>query len=158
MWETFGADVVVALISSALTVLIAYGTFLLNRWRDQRMAAQFIIDDLAHRRAFAASAVRIPGAEKNDDYKRANASVLTARDEIRAVRPRMGADLAVQQALSSMIRSCNIYLEKSARDPDAYAIQLVELRDALGKDVRKLADKRRVRPTTPGSLAFSAPR
>lgn len=115
---------------------------------------QFLIDDLAHRRAFADEAVYIEGASSSEDFRRATASVLGARDAIGAVRSRAGSSPAVHRVLSEMTRACNAYLEDVDSDPNSYAIGLARLRDKLKDGVQRLAQARGVDPRDPGSWAL----
>lgn len=86
MWATFWPDVLVAVIGAALTVAIAFGTYELSVRRTEKLALRALIIDLSHRRAFSGSPGTTPGAVGTGDYARANASVLSARDEIRHAR------------------------------------------------------------------------
>lgn len=155
MWVTFWPDVLVAVIGAFLTVAIAFATYSLSVRRTELLALQSLISDLAHRRAFSGAPGIIQGAVATADYTRANASVLAARDEIRQARRQVRQLPSLQRPLTRMVRACNIYLEGAEVDPDSYATGLVELRDQLDEELRKLACQRRgISVTTPGAEAL----
>ena len=138
-----------------LTVGIALGTYVLTVRRNELRALRSLILDLHHRRAFAGEAVTIAGGRDTADYSRSNASVLSVKDEIRHARGQVREIPSLQRPLARMTRACNAYLEQAERDPDSYAIGLVELRDALEDEVRKLARERYgLAPRRPGDGAF----
>lgn len=155
MWQTFWPDVLVAAIGAALTVGIALATYALTVRRNELRALRSLVLDMYHRRVFAGQAVTIPGARETDDYVRANASVLSVKDEIRHARGNVREIPSLQMPLARMTRACNVYLEESERDPDAYAAGLIRLRDVLEEEVRKLASERYGLPVhRPGDGAF----
>jgi hypothetical protein len=156
VWTSFWPNVIVAAIGAAFTVAIAVATYVLNQRRNELRALKTLILYLSQRRAFSGEAVKIPGAQATDDYLRSNASVLDVREEVRRARGLVREEPSLQLPLSRMTRACNSYLEASARDPDSYTIELVQLRDKLHVEVRKLASRRRRLPTpAPGSDAFA---
>jgi hypothetical protein len=143
MWQTFVPDLVVAFIGATLTVLIAFMTYLLRLRLEEKRALQSLINELHRRRALVpGSKPLIPDAELTDDYKRANASVLSIRDEIRRTRDLVRQVDSRQLPLSNMTRACNRYLEFSAVSPSTYAILLGELQRELSEGVRVLAQAR----------------
>lgn len=144
---TFWLNVLVALIGALLTVIIAYVTYLLNLHRNERRALTSLVSELHHRRAFSGGAVLNSNARELADYARANASVLSIKDEIRRTRDSVRVIPALQGPLSLMTRACNTYLERAESDPDSYAIGLIELRAELHSEIRKLAEYRRGVPT-----------
>lgn len=155
MWLTFWPDVLVAIIGASLTVGIAYVTYILNLRRNERRALNSLIVELHHRRAFSGSAVIVPNARDLADYSRANASVLSIKDEIRRTRDNVRDFPSLQVPLSQMTRACNSYLEAVERDPDSYAIGLIRLRDDLYVEINKIAVERRGVPARgPGSGAL----
>jgi len=156
MWDTFWPDVLVAIIGAALTVFIALATYLVRARIEENRALQSLVNELHRRRALAPGAdVPIPGAASLDDYLRANASILSIKDEIRLVRDRVRDAEKLQEPLASMTRACNHYLEASSRYPERYAILLNELRAKVAKQVIALSRLRRaVRPLVPGDGAF----
>ncbi|MDG4666063.1 hypothetical protein [Mycobacterium sp. 236(2023)] len=155
VWTTFWPDVIVAAIGAALTVAIAVVTYVLNRLRNEGRALKALILDLSHRRVFTGQAVTIPDAQETGDYRRCNDSVIAAREEIRRARGLVREEPSLQLPLKRMTQACNFYLEASERDPNTYAIRLVQLGDELHEEIRKLASRRRGLPTPkPGSDAF----
>jgi hypothetical protein len=80
----------------------------------------------------------VPSAEGSPDFTRANASILSIRDEIRRTRDRVPQSESRQLPLTNMTRACNRYLELSAVSPSHYAILLGELREELFANVRQL--------------------
>lgn len=68
MWLTFWLDVLVAVFGAVLTVAIAYGTFLLNLRRNEKLALGSLINEVHHRRTFSGHAVRVNGAVNSPDY------------------------------------------------------------------------------------------
>lgn len=121
---------------------IALATYALTVRRNELRALNSLVLDLHHRRAFAGQSVPIPGARDTDDYSRANASVLSVKDEIRHARGQVREIPALQRPLARMTRACNAYLEQAEREPDLYAVGLVQLRVALEEEIRKLARER----------------
>lgn len=155
VWTTFWPDLLVAVLGAALTVFIAWVTYVLNVWRNELRALKTLVSDLSHRRAFSGEAGTISGAVELGDYARCNASVLSAKEEIRRAREKVRELPSLQVPLRRMTQACNVYLETSERDPDSYATGLVRLRDELHEEIRKLARKRRGLPTDrPGGGAF----
>lgn len=156
MWQTFWPDVLVALIGAALTVLIAFTTFLLRLRLEEKRALQSLINEMHRRRALAPGPEPvIPDAASRADFAQANASILSIRDDIRRTRDRVPQVESRQRPLSNMTRACNRYLEVSAASPPHYAILLGELRGELSESVQELARARRgVNPLEPGAGAF----
>ena len=156
MWLTFWPDVLVAVIGAALTVLIALVTYLLRLRLEERRALQSLIDELHRRRSLAPGPEPvIPNAASDADFGRANASVLSIRDEIRRTRDRVRQIESLQGPLSRMTRACNQYLEVSAAFPPHYAILLGELRRDLSGSVTQLSAARKgVVASEPGHGAF----
>lgn len=156
MWDTFIPDLLVALVGAVLTVLIAFVTYKVNARVDETKALNSLIEELHRRRALAPGDDQpIPGAAQSDDFVRANASVLSMREEIRTTRDRVRQLQLAQLPLSEMTRACNRYLEMSAIAPERYARLLGELRKDLDRQVRALAaTRRRVPHLVPGDGAF----
>lgn len=155
MWTTFWPDVLVALIGAVLTVGIAFATYILSVRRDELRALNSLIVELHHRRAFSGTAVIVSGAQDTQDFQRANASVISVRDEIRRTRDRVRPIPGLQEPLMRMTRFCNYYLEETEWDPDSYAVGLVRLRDELHEQIRALAAARRgTKVLVPGAKAF----
>jgi uncharacterized protein with PhoU and TrkA domain len=157
MWETFGPDVLVALIGAALTVAIAFATYVLNERRREWQALRSLVDELHHRRALTLiDSVRpVPHADELDDFLHVNASVLSIREEIRRTRDSVTLNSDLQRALGLMTRACNRYLETTAARPEQYLYSLSELRRELSEGVHALAATRRtVKVREPGDGAF----
>lgn len=155
MWLTFWLDVLVAVFGAVLTVAIAYGTFLLNLRRNEKLALGSLINEVHHRRTFSGHAVRVNGAVNSPDYRYANSSILSVRDEIRHTRDAVRGLPAIQEPLSMMTHACNRYLENAENDPDLYAFGLVTLREELMQQIERLATTRRgLHALWPGDGAF----
>jgi hypothetical protein len=155
MWETFWPDVLVAVIGALLTVVIAYGTFLIQQARQEKQVLRGLINDLHHRRALAITRPQeIPNAVHGKDFQRASLSVIDIRDHIRRVRDQVRQDRATVDVLSDMIRACNRYLEESEGTPDFYAFLLKTLSEDLNDGVDEISRiARGVRALQPGSSA-----
>lgn len=156
MWNTFIPDLVVATFGAALTVIIAFTTYIIKVRYDERLALQALIDELHQRRAVAPGPEpTIPNAAELGDFDRANRSVISMREEIRRTRDRVRQVPALRDPLSEMTRACNHYLELSEGTPPRYAQLLGRLRDDLDAQIRRLsAVKRGLTPLTPGMKAF----
>lgn len=156
MWQTFVPDVLVAIIGAALTVLIAFATYLLRLRLEEKRALQSLINELHRRRALVPGPERIiPNAAEIGDFQWANASILSVRDEIRRTRDRVRQVDSRLIPLSAMTRACNRYLEQSAAAPPHYVLFLAALKHELEENVRALARARRgLKPLEPGSGAF----
>lgn len=159
MWSSFIPDIIVALMSAVFTVLIAFGTYILDRRRREVDALNALIEDLHFRRALSTlpDPARIRNAESFHDYSRANLSVISMRHEMRSARDLVRGDRSDRETLAAMVRACNRYLENSTADPGAYAIELSQLRKVLSTEVRHLSERRGVTYREPGSGAFEAP-
>lgn len=164
MWQTFGPDVLVAvigaLLTALLTVLIAFATFLLRLRLEELRAVQSLVSELHRRRALTPGPeVVIPGAAERKSLAEANASVLSIRDEVRRTRDRVRQVDSRQVPLSRMTAACNRYLEISSAAPDSYAILLGELSRELDVGVRELVSARSgTRYLQPGAGAFQGDR
>jgi hypothetical protein len=156
MWETFWADVLVAVIGAALTVAIAIGSFMLQRRRVEEEALRGLIEEIHRRRAFApVTPVRVPDAADLRDYERVSRSVLDVRNQIRQARDRVRPKAAAHVYLGAMISACNRYLEDSTNEPDNYIFQLMNLREQLEKEITEIAKKSRNLPASkPGTGAY----
>lgn len=148
---------IVALAGAIFTVVIAYGTFRINRRNTETHALNSLVRELSIKRAIAPQvqpAIAIEAAT-TDDFKHANLSVIGMRDEIRRTRNTVRQDSIFQQNLSQMTRACNIYLETSAANPAAYMQLLEALRAELSRDVELIASSRAgVTFVGPGESAF----
>ncbi|MCU1574362.1 MAG: hypothetical protein JWO93_2444 [Micrococcaceae bacterium] len=112
MWETFGPDVLVALIGAFITVVIAIFSFWFRQLRLEREALRGLVDEIHHRRAFASITARhVTDAASSRDYERVSRSVLDVRNQVRQVRDHVRPNKTTQDHLSKMIRACNRYLE-----------------------------------------------
>ncbi|WP_372984933.1 hypothetical protein [Microbacterium sp.] len=158
MWNTFGADVLVAVIGAALTVLIAFLTYLARIRLEEHRALQILINDLHGRRALAVEhGAKVWFASRRAPFRYATASVIAARDEIKATRAKVRKHKKVQEPLTEMLRACNNYLELSETDPNSYPIYLAHLKRDLYAQVLRLANvRRRLKVSRPGDGAFRA--
>ncbi|WP_157550793.1 hypothetical protein [Microbacterium sp. Root553] len=156
MWNTFGADVLVAVIGAALTVSIAFLTYLGRIRLEEHRALQILINDLHGRRALAVGrGSKVRFASWSASFKRANASIISARDEIKATRAKVRKHEKVQGPLVEMIRACNNYLEMIEGDPSSYLIYLAQLKLELYAQALRLASVRRgLKVARPGDGAF----
>lgn len=156
MWDSFWPDLLVALIGGAVTVFVAFVTYLARSGLQERRLLQSLIDELHRRRALSVvNPEPIPDAEDRPDFLRANASVLSMKEEVRMARNGVRKIASLQDPLSAMTRACNQYLELSALHPSDYALLLAELQGHLAKSVLDLATARPgVRALTPGAGAF----
>jgi DNA repair ATPase RecN len=97
----------------------------------------------------------VPEARKSRDYERAGMSILEMRDNTKRARNVVRPDSRAQEALSSIIRSCNRYLEESESDPDRYQYLLERLRTELTKEVELVTSSRRgLYALEPGEAAY----
>lgn len=161
MWNTFGPDVLVAIIGAAvgavLTVAVALFTFLASRRYRETQALNALVDQLHHRRAFAPiSALQlVPDAATNPDFVRANASILSVKEEIRRTRESVRPVKALQEPLSRMTSACNLYLELGAYDPTQYWYLLTDLTLSMREEIEALGRaKRGIHAKDPGGAAF----
>lgn len=161
MWNTFWSDVLIAIIGavlgSVLTVLIAWGTYRLQRRSNEKHALRLLVDEIHRRRAFASIAnVRlVPDAQELDDFHNVNASVLDIRDRIRMAREQTRPESGAQKPLSEMTRACNRYLKATARQPDRYMYDLMSLRSNLWESIQEMAGEVRGVPALePAAAAY----
>lgn len=161
MWNTFWSDLLIAVIGavlgSVLTVLIAWGTYRLQRRSNEKHALRLLIDEIHRRRAFAVivNVRSVPGAQMLDDFQTVNASVLDVRDRIRMAREQTRPESGAQEPLSDMTSACNRYLQASARQPDRYLHDLMTLRKHLWKSIQKIAGEIRGVPALePAGAAY----
>ncbi|WP_424347624.1 hypothetical protein [Kocuria sp. CH-021] len=161
MWNTFWPDfwvaIIGAVVGSVLTVTIALITYRLQRRSNEKHALRLLVDEIHHRRAFAAIAnvKDVPGAQKLADFHNVNASVLDIRDRIRLAREQTRPESGAQKPLSDMTRACNRYLQATARQPDRYLYELMSLRDNLWQGIRDMAGEvRGVRALEPAAAAY----
>lgn len=155
MWETFWPDVLVAFIGACFTVAIAFGTYIARKHYNEKQALRGLISDLHHRRALAVIHPQIiQHAEKNKDFERASLSVIDIRDHIRRTRDQVRPGSLSEDSLSRMIRSCNVYLEKSELTPKFYAYLLMDLKSDLHEGVLAITKHVRLAAYEPGAGAF----
>lgn len=157
MWQTFFPDLVVAVIASLLTVSTGYVTYRVNVRHRENQALVSLLNELHHRRAVAPilNPRQIANASTNDDFLRANSSVLSMKDEIRRARDILRPITTLQEPLSLMVRACNRYLELSSAAPESYMYELEELRIQLSKQVHAIAASRKsIKSVEPGTGAF----
>jgi hypothetical protein len=155
MPDTFWSDLLVAVLGAVFTVVGAGVTYLIARAIAKTQALNGLIREMHHRRALKIrEPVVIPGAQKMNDYKWANASILSLRDEIRRARDQVGAGKRLQEPLAEMTRACNRYLEQSNTEPTRYAILLDALQTQLAAEARKLARRPLVGYLEPGAGSY----
>jgi hypothetical protein len=125
--------------------------------RLENQAISALIRQIHERRAFVevGAPSLMSGAHGSDDFERVSRSVISVRREIDIARRSVGGSKELQEALTSMKLACNRYLERSAQAPERYVIQLMELRDELSDDIRRLHTSRPSLPSlSPGSGSF----
>lgn len=156
MWDSFGPDLIVAIVGAGLTVAIALITYLCRISLEEKRALQLLINDLHGRRALAADpALRVPFASIRRPFKYASASVLALRDEVKLARTKVRQREELRTPLDKMLRACNQYLELSESFPSQYPMYLSELQRSLSVQVESLAKARRgLAPLEPGGGAF----
>lgn len=157
MWNTFWPDLLIAVIGAALTVLVAWVTYRLQRRSNEKHALRFLVEEIHHRRALApiARVGDVPSASELDDFSRANASILDIKDRIRLTREQSRPASSAQHALSDMTRACNRYLEITSHRPEKYLHELMSLRSSLSESIQRIAEGvRGVRALEPGGSAF----
>lgn len=142
MWETFWPDVLVAVISAALTVTIAYIAFRLEQGRNERQLLNNLVRDLHHRRALKKiDPYELRDAEQNNDYKWTNKSILDLRDQIRVTREKLPPSSKAHDSLSKMYVACSRHLHEGPLNPDHYQFHLMELRPKLEREVRDICQR-----------------
>jgi hypothetical protein len=160
VWNTFIPDLIVTLIGSALTVAIAAATFLVSRRYRETRAMNMLIQELHHRRALAriGTLIEVEDAERNEDFARVNASVLSIKDAIRDARSLSRTVGKVQEPLSRMTSACNRYLELADRHPNRYRFFLPELRRDIATQVQRLSEANsRIIALEPGTGSLEHP-
>jgi hypothetical protein len=121
-----------AVVGALLTAVIAYGAYRWERRRVELAALRRLMRELSERRAFReAREVRVFGARWRGDYRRANQSIVDARNSIRDTRSLLIGRKSDQQTLTRMIQACNDYLESSEESADLYYSHLARLRERL---------------------------
>lgn len=159
MPDTFGSDVLVALVSAVfaavLTAIAGYVAYRFELSRRQREAVRHLAQVLASRRAMKGplEAIRVDASDPrlSADLESCRHSVRYARDSIvevnRAVRPGSPA----QNPLDSMTQATNQFLTSSNRDPNSYWLQLNDLREKLTRGIEHLGIATRQQLPAPGS-------
>lgn len=155
-WTSFGPDLIIALASSVLTVMIALVTYKINVRIRENNALRSLIIDLSTRRALAQiKPIKVRKAKECPDYHRANSSILLAKDEVKRARNSIRPIPELELALRLMTKSCNIYLEDAERDPDRYQFHLMKLKNDLQINIETLHEHRQsVAVLVPGGNAF----
>lgn len=138
-WISFFPDLIIALLSSFFTVMIALVTYRINLQARENNALRSLVTDLSSRRALALIVPKkIRRAKYKNDYVRANTSILLVKDEVKRVRNSVRAIPALEETLRAMTRACNIYLEDAAKWPSNYQFYLMELRDRLNSELENI--------------------
>lgn len=151
MWDSFIPDLLVAAFGAALTVGIAYVTYVVRVRRGEAQAIRSLLREMHNRRALAVRSERpIPGAATLDDFRRCTSSVISMRAEVRHARDRSRNLSAVQEPLAKMTSALNRYLSESAADPDEYPALLGNLRRKLEPLAVELAAFEHIEPLLPG--------
>lgn len=144
MSDNVMADLMVALfgavVTSLLTVGIAFVTYLINKRAEERQVLRVLIDDIHHRRAVGPDLnVRpVPNAEQSNDFDRVNQSILEIRRRAALAREKVRLKSPARKSLANIIVDCNRYLELTERDPDNYLYELYSLRSELWKNIQKI--------------------
>lgn len=159
MWNSFLADLIVAIFSSVLTVGIAYFTYSATRRSKEIEALNSLIRELHGRRVIAPiiNPAEKPGAETSNDFAHAAASVISMKSEIRRARDNSRPIAKLQQPLFNMTKACNDYLEDSSAAPENYWFLLIELQRHLNEAVIELTKCiRGVEVLEPGTGAYKS--
>lgn len=154
--NTFTQDLVIAVISSVLTVAIAFITYKLNVRARENNALRSLFEDLSTRRALVTiEPIEVLGAHDIPDYQRVNSSILLVKEEIKRARDTIRPIPVLENSLRSMIKSCNIYLEEAEESPDHYQFYLMKLSHDLEVCMHDIHNSRRtVSILKPGENAF----
>lgn len=146
-WTSFVPDSIVALMSAALTLAIALGTFRRDQAKKNKQLAHNLADDLASRRAF----VRITPFEGTggEFADRCFVSVQSAMERISSVRDEIRPNDRLREELQRMVLACVAYKERTETDPHRWQFALMDLRDQLSTSLRSLESILRLKP---GSL------
>lgn len=145
-----------AVVGALLTAGLGYVAYVFERNKVEKAAIDELVRELSERRAFAIAEPRlIPRAAEGQDFKQLSSSVLLVRGRIRETRAKLVRHAQAQEALTSMIQSCNRYLERSAGDPPQYWFLAAELRDELHASLKETGLKDAAEVARPGDLAFS---
>ncbi|WP_298585289.1 hypothetical protein [uncultured Kocuria sp.] len=142
MWNTFWPDLLVTVIGAALTVAIAFGTYVVQRRVKERLALQKLIAVIHEKRAVEpiVGPQLMSGAGGLEDFQYVSSSILDLRDQIGLAREQVRPESPVQPHLSRMTRACNRYLESSSQRPAGYCYDLVSLREALWVSIKKISE------------------
>jgi hypothetical protein len=153
-WSSFVPDLVVACFGAVLTVLIAYGTYIIQRRRQDLRIMRIVADDLAARRAFELIEPRTSRAD-SDDADRCFRSVNTAQQQLGALRDQVISNRPLHAILQEMVRATRDYKDMIERDPERWQFALMHVREELTgrlRDVEKLLRLRSGDLPDPGSL------
>lgn len=146
-----------AAATSILTVTIAFITYILEKHAKERQVLRRLIDDIHHRRAVGPNInVRyVPNAEQLADFGWANQSVLDIRERVAQAREKVRVKSPARKPLARMTKSCNQYLELSARDPNNYVYQLMYLRAELWHNIQEIGQQYlTIKPLEPGEASL----
>lgn len=157
MWSTFWPDLLVTVIGAALTVAIAFGTYLVQRRVREKRALQKLMKVIYEKRAVApvVNPQVMPGARELEDFQYVSSSILDLRDQIGLTREQVRPESPVQSHLSHMTRACNQYLESSSRRPEGYCYNLVTFREELWESIEKICQlSRSIEALEPGGGAY----
>jgi hypothetical protein len=160
MWVTFWADIIVAVVASALTsvlaVLIGYSTY---RWQVRRQeiaAVEQLVHEINSRRVLIQiEPHRIQRPTGRRDFQHCALSIRYLRDLARATRRDARQDPLTSRVLGRLVATFNLYLENSEVEPERYRFHLMEARkSAIGHGVELTAVLPKVPLIDPGSEAF----
>jgi hypothetical protein len=153
-WSSFVPDLVVACFGAALTVLIAFGTYVVQRRRQDVRVMRIAADDLASRRAFELIEPRTSRGD-SDDADRCRRSVDTAQQQLGALRDQMISNRPLRAMLQDMVRATRDYKDMIEREPDRWQFALMRVREELTerlRDIERLLRMRSGELPDPGSL------
>jgi hypothetical protein len=153
-WSSFVPDLVVAFFGAVLTVLIAYGTYVVQRRRQDLRIMRIAADDLAARRAFELIQPR-PSRGDSDDADRCRRSVNSAQQQLGALRDQVTSNRPLRALLQDMVRVTRDYKDMIEREPDRWQFALMHVRGELTarlRDVERLLRMPSGELPDPGSL------
>ena len=135
MWNTFWADVVVAVIGAVLTSGLAVWIALLTVKRElarrERDGVEQLIHEINSRRVLIDIHPKLVlKARKRRDYERCALSVRYLRDLARSTRRDTRGNRNASDALGGLVSAFNRYLEDSELDPTRYQFHLMMARSA----------------------------
>jgi len=136
-WSSFFPDLVVACFGAALTVLIAYGTYVVQRRRQDLQIIRILADDLATRRALQLISPRAASGA-SDDAQRCFSSVHAAQQQLAALRNQVTSNRPLHAMLQEMVLATRAYKNSIERHPDKWQFALMMVRAELVERLRAI--------------------